>query len=49
MNTRINENFPDIIEICETKLNDDNEAMPKNYTIIRKNGSWGRGGEVCTT
>ena len=31
LNTRINETFPEIIAICETKLNDDigNEAMPK--------------------
>ena len=38
LNTSINETFPEIIAICETKLNDDigNEAMPKNYTIIRK-------------
>ena len=30
LNTRINETFPEIIAICETKLNDDigNEAMP---------------------
>ena len=37
LNTRINETFHEIIAICETKLNDDigNEAMPKNYTIIR--------------
>ena len=49
LNTRINETFPEIIAICETKLNDDigNEAMPKNYTIIRKDRNRGRGGEVC--
>ena len=49
LNTRINETFPEIIEICETKLNDDigNEAMPKNYTIIRKDRSRGRGDRVC--
>ena len=49
LNTRINETFPEIIAICETKLNDDigNEAMPKNYTIIRKDRSRGRGGGVC--
>ena len=31
LNTRINETFPEIIAISETKLNDDiaNEAMPK--------------------
>ena len=41
LNTRINETFPKIIAICETKFNDDigNEAMPKNYTIIRKDRS----------
>ena len=39
-------NFPEIIALCETKLNDDisNKAMPKNYTIIRKDRSRGRGG-----
>ena len=49
MNTRINETFPEIIAICEAKWNDDtgNEAMPKCYTIIRKDGSRGRGGGVC--
>ena len=40
LNTRINETFPEIIAICETKLNDDigHEAMPKNNTIIRRTG-----------
>ena len=49
LNTRINETFPEIIAICETKLNDDigNEAIPKHYTIIRKDRSRGRGGGVC--
>ena len=49
LKTRINETFPEIIAICETKLNDDigNEAMPKNYTIIRNDRSRGRGGGVC--
>ena len=44
LNTRINETFPEIITICETKLNDDigNEAMPKYYTVIRKDRSRGR-------
>ena len=44
-----NDTFPEIIAICETKLNDDigNEAMPKDYTIIRKDRSRGRGGGVC--
>ena len=48
LNTRINETFPKIIAICETKLNDDigNEAMPKNYMIIRKDRSRGKGGGV---
>ena len=47
--TRINETFPKITAICETKLNDDNGngAMPKHYTIIRKDRSRGRGGRVC--
>ena len=50
LNTRINKTFSKIIAICETKLNDDigNEAMPKNYTIIRKHRSRGRRGGVCT-
>ena len=49
LNTRINETFPETIANCETKLNDDigNEAMPKNYTIIRKDRSRGKGGGVC--
>ena len=44
LNTRINETFPEIIAICETKSNDEirNEAMPKTYTIIRKDRSRGR-------
>ena len=38
LNTRINETFPEIIAICETKLNDDirNEAMPKNTRLSER-------------
>ena len=49
MNTRIYETFPEIKAICEIKLNDDigNEAIPKNYMLIKKDRSQGRGGGVC--
>ena len=48
MNTRIIGTFPEIIAICETKLNDDigNETIPKMYTIIKKNRIQDRVG-VC--
>ena len=40
LNTRINETFPEIIAICETKLNDDidNEAMPKMTRLSERTG-----------
>ena len=45
-NARINETFPEIIAIIETKLNGDigNGAMPKNHMIVKKDRSWGTGG-----
>ena len=40
LNTSINETFPEIIAICETKLNDDigNEAMPKITRLSERTG-----------
>ena len=44
---------PDLIAICETKLNDsiENEGLPTGYEILRKDrpgaGERGRGGGVC--
>ena len=48
---RINVDNPDVVLLCETKLDDSigNEGLPKEFQILRKDrvGSKGRGGGLC--
>ena len=46
---RINDFQPDVVAICETKMDETmgNEGLPKDYEILRKDRGKGRAGGLC--